>query len=78
MSAAPLVVNGLVLTGVSGTMGKSWPGDLWKTGGAATWLGGTYDAKTGPAYFGTGNPAPGTATCARATTSIRAPRWPST
>ncbi|HEY1131668.1 MAG TPA: PQQ-dependent methanol/ethanol family dehydrogenase [Roseateles sp.] len=44
--------------GVSGTQGKSWPGDLWKTGGAATWLGGTYDAKTGLAYFGTGNPAP--------------------
>jgi alcohol dehydrogenase (cytochrome c) len=105
MSAAPLIVNGLVLTGVSGgefgvvgrveardaktgalvwtrptveghmgytydpdgnkkengvsgTAGRSWPGDLWKTGGAATWLGGTYDPKTGLAYFGTGNPAP--------------------
>lgn len=44
--------------GISGTQGKSWPGDLWKTGGAATWLGGTYDPKTGLAYFGTGNPAP--------------------
>ena len=44
--------------GVSGNTGKSWPGDLWKTGGAATWLGGTYNAKTGLAYFGTGNPAP--------------------
>jgi len=44
--------------GVSGTPGKTWPGDLWKTGGAATWLGGSYDAKTGLAYFGTGNPAP--------------------
>lgn len=44
--------------GVSGTVNKSWPGDLWKTGGAATWLGGTYDARTGLAYFGTGNPAP--------------------
>jgi len=44
--------------GVSGMVGQSWPGDLWKTGGAATWLGGTYDAKTGLAYFGTGNPAP--------------------
>lgn len=44
--------------GVSGTAGKTWPGDLWKTGGAATWLGGTYDARTGMAYFGTGNPAP--------------------
>ncbi|MEN9628158.1 MAG: hypothetical protein RJA10_1385, partial [Pseudomonadota bacterium] len=44
--------------GVSGTANKSWPGDLWKTGGAATWLGGTFDGKTGLAYFGTGNPAP--------------------
>ncbi|MEK8050256.1 PQQ-dependent methanol/ethanol family dehydrogenase [Ideonella sp. DXS22W] len=44
--------------GVSGTTGKTWPGDLWKTGGAATWLGGTYNPKTGLAYFGTGNPAP--------------------
>ena len=44
--------------GISGTTNKSWPGDLWKTGGAATWLGGTYDAKTGMAYFGTGQPAP--------------------
>ena len=44
--------------GVSGTTNKTWPGDLWKTGGAATWLGGTYNAKTGLAYFGTGNPAP--------------------
>ena len=44
--------------GVSGTAGQTWPGDLWKTGGAATWLGGTYNPKTGLAYFGTGNPSP--------------------
>ena len=44
--------------GVSGTAGKSWPGDLGKTGGAATWLGGTYDASTGLADVGTGNPSP--------------------
>ncbi|MGL6079154.1 PQQ-dependent methanol/ethanol family dehydrogenase [Methyloversatilis discipulorum] len=44
--------------GISGTTNATWQGDLWKTGGAATWLGGTYDAKTGLAYFGTGNPAP--------------------
>ncbi len=44
--------------GISGTLNKSWPGDLWKTGGASTWLGGTYDPSTGMAYFGTGNPAP--------------------
>ncbi|MCR6666171.1 MAG: PQQ-dependent methanol/ethanol family dehydrogenase [Methyloversatilis sp.] len=44
--------------GISGTTNATWQGDLWKTGGAATWLGGSYDAKTGLAYFGTGNPAP--------------------
>ncbi|MGM9427729.1 PQQ-dependent methanol/ethanol family dehydrogenase [Hydrogenophaga sp. MI9] len=44
--------------GISGTTNASWPGETWKTGGAATWLGGTYDPKTGLAYFGTGNPGP--------------------
>lgn len=44
--------------GISGSTNATWKGDLWKTGGAATWLGGTYDPKTGLAYFGTGNPAP--------------------
>ncbi|MDY7545719.1 PQQ-dependent methanol/ethanol family dehydrogenase [Glaciimonas sp. CA11.2] len=44
--------------GITGTTNKSWPGDLWKTGGGATWLGGTYDPSTGLAYFGTGNPSP--------------------
>ncbi|MDP1613276.1 MAG: PQQ-dependent methanol/ethanol family dehydrogenase [Sulfuritalea sp.] len=44
--------------GISGTTNATWPGDLWKTGGAATWLGGTYDPETGLAYFGTGNPSP--------------------
>jgi alcohol dehydrogenase (cytochrome c) len=44
--------------GISGTTNASWPGDLWKSGGASTWLGGTYDPATGLAYFGTGNPAP--------------------
>ncbi len=44
--------------GISGTTNKTWPGELWKSGGATTWLGGTYDTSTGMAYFGTGNPAP--------------------
>ena len=44
--------------GVTGVTNKSWPGETWKTGGGATWLGGTFDATTGLAYFGTGNPAP--------------------
>ncbi|MEN9847397.1 MAG: hypothetical protein RL368_137 [Pseudomonadota bacterium] len=38
--------------------GKTWPGDMWKYGGGATWLGGTYDADTNLLFFGTGNPAP--------------------
>ena len=29
--------------GISGTTNATWPGEMWKTGGAATWLGGTYD-----------------------------------
>ena len=44
--------------GITGTTNASWPGETWKTGGASPWLGGTYDAKTGLAYFGTGNPGP--------------------
>jgi alcohol dehydrogenase (cytochrome c) len=44
--------------GISGTTNATWPGETWKTGGATPWLGGTYDAKTGLAYFGTGNPGP--------------------
>ena len=44
--------------GVTGETNKTWPGDLWKTGGAATWLGGTYDAETDSLFFGAGNPAP--------------------
>ena len=45
--------------GISGgEAGKTWPGDLWKSGGAATWLGGTYDADVDLMFFGTGNPAP--------------------
>lgn len=44
--------------GISGTTNATWPGDMWKTGGAATWLGGTYDPETNLAFFGTGNPAP--------------------
>lgn len=99
-TAAPLIVNGLVITGnsggefgivgevqardantgalvwtrpvieghmgtlngkpstMTGTLNATWPGDLWKTGGGATWLGGSYDIETDTLVFGTGNPAP--------------------
>lgn len=44
--------------GISGVRNASWPGDMWKNGGSATWLGGTYDAEVDLIFFGTGNPAP--------------------
>lgn len=44
--------------GVSGTQNATWSGDMWKTGGAATWLGATYDPETNLIFAGTGNPAP--------------------
>ena len=43
---------------MTGTLNATWPGDMWKTGGGATWLGGSYDADTDTLVFGTGNPAP--------------------
>lgn len=44
--------------GITGTTNATWPGDMWKTGGAATWQGGTYDTETDLIFYGTGNPAP--------------------
>jgi alcohol dehydrogenase (cytochrome c) len=99
-TAAPMIVNGLVITGnsggefgivgevqardaetgdmvwtrpvieghmgtlngeestMTGTLNATWPGDMWKTGGGATWLGGSYDIETDTIVMGTGNPAP--------------------
>ncbi len=51
------MLNGAEST-MTGTLNESWPGDMWKNGGGATWLGGTYDPATKLVYFGTGNPAP--------------------
>jgi alcohol dehydrogenase (cytochrome c) len=36
----------------------SWSDDSWKTGGAATWLTGSYDSELNQIYWGTGNPGP--------------------
>jgi alcohol dehydrogenase (cytochrome c) len=36
----------------------SWGGDSWKTGGAPTWVTGSYDPELKLLYWGTGNPAP--------------------
>ncbi len=43
---------------MTGKKNETWPGDLWQTGGGATWLGGTYDPETNQLFFGVGNPAP--------------------
>ena len=37
---------------------ETWSGDSWKTGGASTWMTGTYDPDLNLIYFGTGNPSP--------------------
>jgi alcohol dehydrogenase (cytochrome c) len=37
---------------------ETWAGESWKTGGAATWLTGTFDPDLNLLYWGTGNPAP--------------------
>jgi alcohol dehydrogenase (cytochrome c) len=37
---------------------ESWSGDSWKTGGAPTWLTGSYDTDQHLLIWGTGNPAP--------------------
>jgi len=39
---------------------ESWPGDTWKTGGAPSWITGTYDPELNLTYWGTGNPGPWT------------------
>ena len=44
--------------GISGTTNATWPGDLWKNGGASPWMGCSYDPETNLAYCGTGNPGP--------------------
>jgi alcohol dehydrogenase (cytochrome c) len=36
----------------------SWPGDSWQTGGAPSWVTGTYDPELNQTYWGTGNPGP--------------------
>jgi alcohol dehydrogenase (cytochrome c) len=37
---------------------ETWEGDSWKTGGAPTWVTGTYDPETDQVFWGTGNPWP--------------------
>lgn len=37
---------------------ETWDGDSWKTGGAATWITGSYDPGLNLIYWGVGNPGP--------------------
>jgi alcohol dehydrogenase (cytochrome c) len=37
---------------------ETWKGDSWKTGGAPTWVTGSYDPTSNLLYWGTGNPGP--------------------
>ncbi|MGO4913996.1 PQQ-dependent methanol/ethanol family dehydrogenase [Pseudogemmobacter sp. W21_MBD1_M6] len=43
---------------MTGVLNATWEGDMWKTGGGATWLGGSYDSDTDTLVFGAGNPSP--------------------
>jgi alcohol dehydrogenase (cytochrome c) len=51
------MLNGKEST-MTGKLNATWTGDMWKFGGGATWLGGTYDVETDTVFFGAGNPAP--------------------
>ena len=37
---------------------ETWEGDSWRTGGASTWLTGSYDVENDILYWGVGNPKP--------------------
>ena len=37
---------------------ETWAGDSWKSGGASTWVTGTYDPELNLIYWGVGNPGP--------------------
>ncbi len=37
---------------------ETWKGDSWKTGGAPTWVTGSFDPDLNLIYWGTGNPSP--------------------
>ena len=42
--------------------GDTWPAGMYKTGGGAPWMTGTYDADTNTLFWGVGNPGPWLAT----------------
>ena len=89
MTAAPLVVKDMIVTGTGGGEygirgwvdaydaetgerrwraytipgpgepgNETWEGDSWRTGGASTWMTGSYDPDLNLIYWGVGNPGP--------------------
>ena len=89
MTAAPLIVKDLIVTGTGGGEygirgwvdaydaetgerrwrthtipgpnepgHETWEGDSWRTGGASTWMTGSYDPALNLIYWGVGNPGP--------------------
>ena len=57
---------------------KTWPPDQWKIGGGNMWGWISYDPELNLIFHGTGNPAPGTPSSGRATTSGPAASSPAT
>jgi alcohol dehydrogenase (cytochrome c) len=51
------MLNGKPST-MTGKKNETWPGEMWKFGGGAPWLGGTYDKETHQIFMGVGNPGP--------------------
>ncbi|QEC66616.1 PQQ-dependent dehydrogenase, methanol/ethanol family [Panacibacter ginsenosidivorans] len=46
------------IPGTGETGNDTWQGDSWKTGGAPTWVPGSYDKELNLLYWGIGNPGP--------------------
>lgn len=53
-----LVWRTFAIPGEGESGNETWSGDSWKTGGASTWLTGSYDSDLNLIYWGTGNPGP--------------------
>ena len=62
LTGKPLWRTYTVPTDVNDPAAATWKEDSWKTGGAAPWLGGSYDPVTKTIYWGTSNPSPQNAT----------------
>jgi PQQ-dependent dehydrogenase (methanol/ethanol family) len=62
MNTGKIAWKTLTVPGTDPKVAASWKGDSWKTGGAAPWFIGSYDADLNTIYWGTSNPSPWNAT----------------